>query len=523
MSGTSPEIDLRPDHWNIVRDILRRHVPDRKVLAFGSRTSWTAKNYSDLDLAILGDTPQSLELISALSEDFEESDLPFKVDLVDWALTDKTFRNIIRCNHVTVQDPFVKFGEIATLARDTVLPGKMGNLPYVGLEHIGENSLGLTGTGSAKDVQSTKFRFNKGDILFGKLRPYFRKVVRARMDGICSTDIWVVRPVSDVDPGYLLYLMASPGFVDCAVRGSEGTKMPRAKWEFVARHHFLLPPIPEQRAIAHILGTLDDKIEGNRRMNETLEAMARAIFRDWFVEFGPVRAKVEGRASYLAPELWGRFPDRLDDEGKPVGWTYSEIGKEVRAVGGGTPSTKEQSYWSGGDHYWATPKDLSKLEAPVLLSTDRKITDAGVSKISSGLLPIGTVLLSSRAPIGYLAITEVPTAINQGFIAMVCQQRLPNTFVLLWCHENLDYIKGIASGSTFAEISKRAFRPVPVVVPSEPILTAYDGLIRPLYDRIVMNTKESETLTETRDLLLPKFMSGEIRLRDAGKMVEVVA
>ena len=286
---------------------------------------------------------------------------------------------------------------------------------------------------------------------------------------------------------------------------------------------FSLPDLEEQEEILALLGALDDRFDLNRRMNETLEAMARAIFKDWFVDFGPTHAKAEGRAPYLAAEVWDLFPDALDDEGKPAGWMVSEIGKEVEAVGGGTPSTKEPSYWAGGEHHWATPKDLSKLTSPVLLGTDRKITDSGVHKISSGLLPIGTVLLSSRAPIGYLAIAEVPTAVNQGFIAMVCQERLPNTFVLFWCHENLDYIKDISGGSTFAEISKRAFRPVPVVVPSDQILVAYDRLIRPLYFRIVANTKENETLALTRDLLLPKLMSGKVRLRDAEKVIEAVA
>ena len=285
-------------------------------------------------------------------------------------------------------------------------------------------------------------------------------------------------------------------------------------------------PVPSrdfQDRIAGTLSALDDKIELNRRMNETLEAMARAIFKDWFVDFGPTRAKAEGRTPYLAPELWELFPSSFDDKDKPVGWKFSEIGNEVQVVGGGTPSTKEASYWEGGEHHWATPKDLSKLTSPVLLRTARKITNAGVNRISSGLLPLGTVLLSSRAPIGYLAIAEVPTAVNQGFIAMVCQKRLPNTFVLFWCRENLDYIKDISSGSTFAEISKRAFRPVPVVVPSEQVLAAWDRLIRPLYTRIVANIKGNDTLAETRDFLLPKLMSGRMRLPDVKRVVKAVA
>lgn len=274
-----------------------------------------------------------------------------------------------------------------------------------------------------------------------------------------------------------------------------------------------LPEREEQRAIAHILGTLDDKIELNRRRNQTLEAMARALFKDWFVDFGPVRAKMEGREPYLPADLWQLFPDRLDDEGKPEGWRRSTIGSEVTVCGGSTPSTKEPAFWEGGEHHWATPKDLSTLKFPVLLDTIRKITDAGIEKISSGLLPVGTVLLSSRAPIGYLAITEVPTAINQGFIAMKCDGTLPNVFVLLWSRENMEVILGNANGSTFQEISKSNFRPIPVIVPPESILKAFRERTEPLYRHIVENERESRTLAQLRDTLLPKLISGEVRIR----------
>ena len=286
---------------------------------------------------------------------------------------------------------------------------------------------------------------------------------------------------------------------------------------------FHLPPLPEQRAIAHILGTLDDKIELNRRMNETLEAMAQALFKSWFVDFDPVRAKMEGRHTGLPRHLSDLFPDRLVDSelGKiPEGWTVSAIGKEVDAVGGSTPSTREPVYWNEGQHHWATPKDLSKLLSPVLLDTNRKITDAGVKRISSGLLPTATVLLSSRAPIGYLAIAEVPTAVNQGFIAMICEKRLPNLYVLFWCYKNLEHIRDIAGGSTFAEISKRVFRSIPVLVPSEDVLGVYEDMGRSLYDRLVANTKESVVIVRLRDTLLPKLISGEIREPDAEKVVE---
>lgn len=277
----------------------------------------------------------------------------------------------------------------------------------------------------------------------------------------------------------------------------------------------LFIPLPARSAqvlIGKLHFCLVEKIELNRKMNATLEAMARALFRDWFVDFGPTRAKMEGRPPYLSPDLWSLFPDRLDDEGKPEGWAVSTIGDEVRVVGGSTPSTKEPDFWDGGIN-WATPKDLSNLAAPVLLETSRTISEAGLAKISSGLLPVGALLLSSRAPIGYLAIAEVPVAINQGFIGMICDKRVSNVFALLWTLENMEAILAKANGSTFQEISKGNFRPLPVVVPSEPVLQAFDTIAKPLYERIAKNERESRTLAQTRDLLLPRLMSGEIQLQ----------
>lgn len=198
------------------------------------------------------------------------------------------------------------------------------------------------------------------------------------------------------------------------------------------------------------------------------------------------------------------------------------IGEEVEAVGGSTPSTKEPMYWDGGQIHWATPKDLSALDDPVLLDTDRKITEEGLGRISSGQLPKGTVLMSSRAPIGYLAIAEVPTAINQGFIAMKCSGRPGNHYVLHWTRENRDEIMRRAGGTTFAEISKRSFRPLPILVPPAWIHDEWHRLAEAVHKKIVHNLKESRTLAELRDLLLPKLLSGEIRLAEAEEAVEAV-
>jgi len=290
-----------------------------------------------------------------------------------------------------------------------------------------------------------------------------------------------------------------------------------------------LPSLSEQRAIAHILGTLDDKIELNRRMSETLEAMARALFKSWFVDFDPVRAKAEGRwrrgesLPGLPAHLWGLFPDSFEDSelGEiPKGWEIKSIGDLVEVVGGSTPRTEKAEYWNGGSHHWVTPKDLSGLSIPVLLNTERKITDAGLAQISSGLLPKGTVLLSSRAPIGYLAIAEVPVAINQGFIAMKPDSGISNLFLLRWASTAHDEIVSYANGSTFLEISKSSFRPIHIVVPAASVMSHFDLVSRPMYLKVVEQERESRALAALRDTLLPKLISGEIRVKDAERTLE---
>ncbi len=278
-----------------------------------------------------------------------------------------------------------------------------------------------------------------------------------------------------------------------------------------------IPPKGTREAIAHILGTLDDKIELNRRMNATLEAMARALFQSWFVDFDPVRAKLDGRKpDGLDAATAALFPAHFQDSPLghiPQGWTVEPVGEVVECVGGGTPSTAEPKFWEDGTHHWTTPKDFSSLQAPILLDTNRKITDAGIAKISSGLLPAGTLLLSSRAPVGYLAIAAMPVAINQGFIAIKCNERASNFFMLNWCQTNMAEIESRATGTTFAEISKQNFRPILVELPPKELMAAFTEKVSPLYAQITANLHQSRTLATIRDALLPKLLSGKLSVQ----------
>ncbi|HCS4602430.1 TPA: restriction endonuclease subunit S [Escherichia coli] len=322
---------------------------------------------------------------------------------------------------------------------------------------------------------------------------------------------------------------------------------------------FPIPDLDVQKNISKTLGAFDDLIIKNSNINETLEQVAQALFKSWFVNFEPVKAKmavleaggsqedatlaamtaISGKnADALAvferehPEQYAElkataelFPLAMQDSelGEiPEGWTLSEIGAQIDIAGGATPSTKTPDFWDNGDIHWTTPKDLSNVKDKILLHTERKITKAGLGKISSGLLPVNTVLMSSRAPVGYLAIAKVPVAINQGYIAMKCNKELSPEFVLQWCSANMPEIISRASGTTFAEISKKNFNPIPLVKPPLELVKNYTKQVSAIYSLIENTMRENNSLTELRDTLLPKLLSGEITLPEAEQAVSEV-
>jgi len=348
------------------------------------------------------------------------------------------------------------------------------------------------------------------------------------VDFCIAQDMMALRADEDkIDPLYLFAALRSSQ-VQAAIKNlNVDGVIPHFKKTDFDKLFIPRPKRPTQEAIGSFHFELCAKIELNRRMNETLEAMARAVFKDWFVDFGPTRRKAAGETDPVAilggllpdpakaTELAVLFPSGFGDNGLPQGWEEREVGDLCTVVGGGTPSTKEPTFWDGGTHNWATPKDLSKLSGLFLRETERQVTDIGLTKVSSGLSPVGSVLLSSRAPIGYVAIAEAPVAVNQGFIVMQPTEAFSTEFAYFWTQSNLDVIKANANGSTFQEISKKNFRPLLVNHAGDELTEQFSEVVGPMMDLIRNNEQENQTLAATRDLLLPKLMSGEIRLKDA--------
>lgn len=270
----------------------------------------------------------------------------------------------------------------------------------------------------------------------------------------------------------------------------------------------------EQHAIAHILGTLDDKIELNRRMNETLEAMARVLFKSWFVDFDPVRAKAEGRDTGLPKDIADLFPDSFEDSelGEiPRGWEVHPFTALVEVIGGGTPKTSISEYW-GGDIPWFSVVDAPVESDVFVLMTAKSITEKGLDSSSTVVLPEGTTIISARGTVGKVALVGVPMAMNQSCYGLRGKE-IGVGFVYFLTRNLVSSFIQRGHGSVFNTITRDTLNSVSFVASPKPVLDEYEKTIAPLLQRIKSNGHESNTLAATRDALLPKLISGEIRVK----------
>jgi len=282
-----------------------------------------------------------------------------------------------------------------------------------------------------------------------------------------------------------------------------GAAQPKLSKENLLKIPFIIPEnFDEIEAISNVLSSLDEKIELLEEENKTLETLAQTIFTEWFVNFN-------------FPGATGEMEDsELGDI--PKGWRVGKLGEVTNIKGGSTPSTKDETFWNGNIS-WTSPKDLSNSKSLYLLNTEKKITLEGLKKVSSGLLPRGTLLLSSRAPIGYLALSNIDVAINQGYIAFIEDSYFSNIYTYLWLKLNMQLVINTANGSTFLEISKSSFRGIKCLIATKNLLNEFQITISPIFVKILNNTEQIQTLKSTRDTLLPRLTTGEIRVEGFGE------
>ena len=497
-----PVIDIRPADLETVCEVLRRHVPGHEVLAFGSRVQWTARDYSDLDLAIRSDEPIPSKIISAIKEELSESNLPMRVDVLDMASVDEKFRRIIEEEYAVVQRA-TKLAGWKTTTIGEFCPFSYGK----GLAKKARNENGTIAVyGSNGKVGMHDSALIKGaGIMIGRKGTVGAVHYSSVPFWPIDTTFYVSNNSKSRDLRFTYYLLKSIGLETM----NSDSAVPGLNRDAAHARKIFVPELSEQHKIARILGTLDDKIELNRRINKTLEAMAQAIFKSWFVDFDPAHAKAEGRDTGLPPEVADLFPDEFENSelGKiPQGWRVKSLGEVAEIIGGGTPSTKDEKNF-GGEIPWITPKDLSSYTARYISKGKRNITAKGFAESSARMLPENSVVLSTRAPVGYLAIAKNPLTTNQGFRSLVVKDGFDPVFIYYLLSSNVKHLKSHASGSTFGELKGTTLKSLRFVFPPYAGQIAITRILGMLDDNI---EQMNDTLAGLRDALLPKLIRGEL-------------
>ena len=297
------------------------------------------------------------------------------------------------------------------------------------------------------------------------------------------------------DPKFLMYSLVyfKPAILKLAISGAQRNLNGKSIKQFTIG----APPVKVQRRIASILRAYDDLIENNTRRIAILEGMARRIYEEWFVRFrfpGHEGVRMVESELGLAPE----------------GWKIEAVEDVTETLGGGTPSKTESEYWDGGDINWYSPTDLTGAKTVFMEESASKITALGLAKSSAKLFPANSVLMTSRATLGVIAVNTTPACTNQGFIVCVPSDRMPLWLLFHWLKANESEFEGLATGATFKEITKGVFRKIKLAVPAITTAAAFEGVVGPMMDLVLRLERKNRNLRTTRDLLLPKLISGEL-------------
>ena len=517
MSAEMPLIDIHPDHWKIVQRILQEHVPDLEVWAFGSRANGSAKEYSDLDLAVITDEPLPLDTRAALSKAFSESDLPWKVDVENWASVGESFQGGISIWKVAIQNRVrvvrascewrsCTLGDLVDFSNGKASPVRCGGggVPVFGSNgQIGES-------GISNSPENT--------IIIGRVGSYCGSVF------ISKTPSWVtenaIRAIArdENDARFVFYLIKTLRLNDRRA----GSGQPLLNQSILSMIDARVPRIEVQRAIAHILGTLDDRIELNRKQNETLEEMARAMFKAWFVDFEPVRAKMEGRWKRgqslpgMPAHLYDLFPDRMVESelGEiPEGW-------EVRSL------DSIANYLNGLALQKYPPESEDEFLPVIKIAQLRSGDTHGAGRASARISPEyvvenGDVLFSWSGSLEVEVWSGGRGALNQ-HLFKVTSGLFPKWFYYFATRHHLPTFREIAAGkaTTMGHIQRKHLTASKVVIPSMEGMNRIDSVIAPLFEKLTYNAKQSRLLVQLRDSLLPDLVSGDLRVRNPGRLLE---
>ena len=512
--GLDRPIDITTDQRKTLLALLKRHLPNTTAWVYGSRVKWTARPQSDLDLVVFT-TPDQEPRVSDLREAFEESNPPFRVDLFVWDAVPEQFRKQIEADHVVLVEREGRGAgdEWSTMSlREAGIslidcdhrtpPAAEHGYPYVAIPQVKDGRINLNGvrhiTREHFDEWTRKANPKSFDIVLSRrCNPGETGFVTEGLKFALGQNLVLLR--SDgrkIFKPFLRWLVRGPQWWDQISKYiNVGAVFDSLKCAEIPDFRLPIPPPSEQSAIAHILGTLDDKIELNRRMNETLEAMARALFKSWFIDFDPVRAKMACRDPGLPQHLADLFPDRLvDSELGPIpeGWEVKTIEDLAEVSSGKRPGVRyaetsdlaQVPLWGGNGPMGFVPEPL--VEYPILL-TGRVGTLGSVFRITSPCWPSDNTLI--------LTVKD-----KRAFEFLFFQLK------------RIDFTS-LNVGSTQPLVTQTNLKTQLLCFPPANVLERFHAFAEISYARLDKSDGESHTLAAMRDALLPKLVSGAVRVK----------
>lgn len=352
-----------------------------------------------------------------------------------------------------------------------------------------------------KDEALRKGKLKRGDIVYTTRGTvgnagYYNSNVPYENVRINSGMVILRANVEIVDARFLYQILKSEYYRPYFKQYCTGSAQPQLPIKNFSQIYLNVPDIKTQHRIADIVSAYDDLIKNNQRQIKLLEEeAAQRLYKEWFVDL--------------------RFPGHENTkivDGVPEGWRVASIADICDTVGGGTPSTKIQSYYEKGDILWVTPTDITRNFSLALLDTEKKITPEGLKNSSANMLPAETILMTSRASVGFFGMCKYEVCTNQGFISCIPKRENLQMYLLFNLKSRVEEIRQKAGGSTYLEISKTVFRELKIILPKDEVLAEYQKNVHDIFDEIYCRTEMIKSLVDMRNRLLPKLMSGEVEV-----------
>ena len=390
-----------------------------------------------------------------------------------------------------------KLGEVTIPVRDRIETSCLDSSSYISTENMLPNKAGVTLSSGIPAGNAIKF--NKGDVLISNIRPYFRKIWRADKVGGCSADVICLRASNEIEPLFLYYLLSQDLFFDYVMQGAKGTKMPRGDKNQIMQWSILIPSITLQKKISSILSSIDEKIKINRRINENLEQQAQALFKSWFVDFEPFRD-----GEFVESEL-GMIPK---------GWKVQEAQEIFEINIGKTPPRKEQEWFTKNseDNVWVSIADMGSC-GMFISDSSEYLTNEAIKRFNIQMIEKDSVLLSFKLTVGRVAIAHTRLTTNEAIARFILPQSYYREFIYLYLKQykygNLGSTSSIATA-----VNSKTIKGMRLLIPPSNVISNFSKSAKPLFDKIALLLKESRRLAELRDTLLPRLMSGEIKVDD---------